>query len=138
MRRFPDGARDYRVSIDGGETPLWSRDGRELLYRRGDAVLAASLRIVGDEISAERPRELFRGDYVSSENHTWSYDPTTDELIMIRRGEHEISRDRFVVVIDWPSELAGRTPERPAPKRHAVPGDSTPGSAVHPETWSEH
>ncbi len=38
----------------------------------------------------------------------WSYDPTTDELIMIGNGDHEISRDRFVVVTDWPAALADR------------------------------
>jgi Tol biopolymer transport system component len=108
VRSFPDGTRSYQVSIDGGGYPLWSRDGRELLYRRGEAVLAVSIRVVGDELVAERPRELFHGDFVEPERHHWSYDPTTDELIMIRRGEHEISRDRFVVVLDWPAELAGR------------------------------
>ena len=30
VRRFPDGNRDFQVSIDGGEHPLWSHDGREL------------------------------------------------------------------------------------------------------------
>ncbi len=34
----------------------------------------------------------------------WSYDPTTDELIMIQHGESETNRDRFVVVLDWPAE----------------------------------
>jgi len=108
VRGFPDGTRDYRVSTDGGAYPLWSRDGRELLYRRGGAVISASIRVDGDEIIAGRPRELFRGNYISSNDRLqWSYDPTTDELIMIRNGEHEISRDRFVVVLDWPAELAG-------------------------------
>jgi Tol biopolymer transport system component len=109
VRAFPDGTRDHRVSIDGGAYPLWSRDGRELLFRRGDAVLAASIRVEGDGVVAERPRELFRGDYINPDDRLqWSYDPTTDDLIMIRNGEHEISRDRFVVVLDWPAEIAGR------------------------------
>ena len=53
---------------------------------------------------AERPQELFRGDFLANnERLEWSYDPTTDELIMIKRGDNEISRDRFVVVTDWPA-----------------------------------
>ena len=112
VRRFPDGNRDFRVSIDGGEHPLWSHDGRELFFRRGDAVLAASMRITGDEIVAERPRELFRGNFLGEDSRLeWSYDPTTDELIMIGKGANEISRDRFVVVTDWPAVLAGRPAE---------------------------
>ena len=109
VRGFPDGTLDYRVSIDGGRYPLWSRDGRELFFRRGDAVLAASMRITGDELIAERPRELFRGSFIAQADRLgWSYDPTTDELIMIGKGDHEISRDRFVVVTDWPATLADR------------------------------
>ena len=108
VRSFPDGNLDYQVSIDGGRSPLWSRDGRELFFRRGDAVLAASMRITGDEISAEPPRELFRGEFIyQTEGPHWSYDPTTDELIMIERGDHEISGDRFMVVTDW-TALANR------------------------------
>jgi len=106
VRGFPDGTRDYRVSIDGGAYPLWSRDGRDLLFRRGEAVLAASIRVEGDEIVAGRPRELFRGPYTHQDDrHYWSYDPTTDELIMIRNGDDEISSHRLVVVLDWPAEI---------------------------------
>ncbi len=107
VRRFPDGVRDYRVSMDGGEFPLWSRDGRELLYRRGDALLATTIRVAGESIDADRPRVLFRGNYVatSGDQRAWSYDPTTDEAILIRKGDHEISGDRFVVVIGWPDEF---------------------------------
>jgi hypothetical protein len=106
VRGFPDGTRDYQVSVDGGSLPLWSRDGRDLLFRRGPAVLAASIRSGEAGIVAERPRELFRGDFVLLANrHEWSYDPTSDELIMIRSGEHEISTERIVVVLDWPGDL---------------------------------
>jgi Tol biopolymer transport system component len=109
VRRFPDGTRDYRVSTDGGTNPLWSRDGREILYRRGREVWSASVRAAVDDFVADRPRELFRGDYVTgSDPQTWSYDASTDSLIMIEGGEHEISRDRFVVVLDWAAELAER------------------------------
>jgi Tol biopolymer transport system component len=111
VRRFPDGTRDYQVSIAGGDFPLWSSDGREVLFRRGDAILAATIRTVGGELVVDRPRELFRGDeLLAPARHQWSYDPTTDEPILILRGEREISRDRFVVLLDWPAELAGRTP----------------------------
>jgi len=107
VRSFPDGNREYRISTDGGRYPLWSRDGRELFFRRGDAVLAASMRITGDELVAERPRELFRGNFIFQTGRLeWSYDPTTDELIMIVEGDNEISRDRLVVVTDWPADLA--------------------------------
>jgi hypothetical protein len=111
VRRFPDGTRDVRVSTDGGTSPLWSRDGREVLYRRGRQVWSASVHAGTDGFVAERPRELFRGeDVIGSDRQTWSYDPATDSFIMIGSGDHEISRDRFVVVLDWTAELSERVP----------------------------
>jgi serine/threonine-protein kinase len=106
VQRFPDGTRAYQVSVDGGDFPLWSRDGRTLLYRRGQAVLAAPVRISGDRITADRPRELFRGDFVyNGEPHEWSYDPSTDTMILIQNGDDEIRKDRFVVVMGWDGDL---------------------------------
>ena len=110
VRRFPDGTRDFRVSAEGGGFPLWGRDGREILYRRGDAVLAVAVGLSGDELTADRPRVLFREpSLLEADRHVWSYDRTTDTLVMIRRGDREISRDRFVVVLDWATAAMGGT-----------------------------
>ena len=47
-----------QVSVEGGEQPRWTRGGRELVYRRGDAMLAAS--VDPSTGRADKPVELFR------------------------------------------------------------------------------
>lgn len=42
VREFPSGT-SAAVSTDGGEEPMWSRDGRELYFRRGPGVYAVTL-----------------------------------------------------------------------------------------------
>ena len=54
----------WQVSTKGGDSPLWSLDGRELFYRSGDAVLAVSVQ-TDSKFSFETPKTLFRGTYVS-------------------------------------------------------------------------
>jgi len=106
VRRFPDGTRDIRVSAEGGSYPLWGRDGREILYRRGDAVLAVDVRVTGDDLTPGRPRVLFRDNsLLVPQRHNWSYDRTTDTFVMVQRGDHEMRRDGFVVVLDWAAGL---------------------------------
>jgi serine/threonine-protein kinase len=107
VRRFPDGMRAYQVSVGGGDFPLWSRDGRQVLYRAGDAVFSVSVRPDGEGFVAERPEELFRGDFLYGQDpHEWSYDASTDSLVMIRNGDNEISRHRLTVVVDGFADLA--------------------------------
>ena len=44
VRPFADPtAARTRVSTDGGRNPVWSRDGKTLFYRRGQAILAVAL-----------------------------------------------------------------------------------------------
>lgn len=43
VRSFPDASRKWTVSPDGGQLPLWSRDGKELFYRKGSELIAVSV-----------------------------------------------------------------------------------------------
>ncbi len=66
VRPFPevDGGR-WQVSTSGGDSPLWSRDGRELFYHSGNAVMAVPVK-TEPTFSRETPRTLFQGMYFFS------------------------------------------------------------------------
>ena len=55
------GAGTTRVSRDGGFSPCWRRDGRELFFRAsGSRILAAPIAARGDALEVGPPAELFR------------------------------------------------------------------------------
>ena len=60
MRRFPAPASvqegKWQISNNGGTMPVWSRNGRELLYRVGDQVMTVSYAASGNSFVAEKPR----------------------------------------------------------------------------------
>jgi Tol biopolymer transport system component len=57
VRPFPGPGAKWQVSTDGGSVPLWSRDGRELVYEALDGrVMAVSYTAKGDFFDAEKPR----------------------------------------------------------------------------------
>ena len=61
VRPFPDvNEGKWQVSSNGGNSPLWSPDGRELFYRNGDATMAVA---VETELAFKhgKPRFLFKG-----------------------------------------------------------------------------
>jgi Tol biopolymer transport system component len=64
VRPFPDVNKGrWQVSTDGGDSPIWSPNGRELFYLNGDAVMAVSVD-AERELSLGTPELLFRGSYV--------------------------------------------------------------------------
>jgi Tol biopolymer transport system component/predicted Ser/Thr protein kinase len=60
VRAFPPPgtghAGQWQISNSGGRHPLWSRNGRELIYEAGDQLMAVSYSLNGDSFVAEKPR----------------------------------------------------------------------------------
>ncbi|HEX6643271.1 MAG TPA: hypothetical protein VF037_01255, partial [Gemmatimonadales bacterium] len=98
VREFPGMGGRAQVSLDGGTEPAWSRDGRELYYRKGGALYAASVRPgAGFEI-ASRARLFVEPDYAADLTHRY-YDVTPDgRFVMIRDLE---GGARLNVTLNW-------------------------------------
>ncbi len=60
IARFPEGTGKWRVSVDSGSYPAWSRDGKNLFYKDfNDDFWVASVKANGDEMEVGTPRRLF-------------------------------------------------------------------------------
>jgi Tol biopolymer transport system component len=58
VQSFPRPGHKVRVSLDGGDLPVWVKGGRELLYFRGQTVVSVQVE-AGEEIQPGSPRPLF-------------------------------------------------------------------------------
>src|SRR5579864_332554 len=57
VRPFPGPGGRWQISTGGALFPVWSRDGRELLFRTPDQrVMAANYTATGDSFAAGKPR----------------------------------------------------------------------------------
>ncbi len=74
------------VSLLGGTEPAWSRDGRELYYRTGDSLMAATVSLTPTFAVTGR-RALFTDPFLRATN-SHEYDPAPDgqHFVMIRGG----------------------------------------------------
>jgi len=59
VRRYPLGPEQWQISNAGGESPIWSPDGKELFYVAGDAIMHVPLG-GGDSLNPGTPAPLFR------------------------------------------------------------------------------
>jgi eukaryotic-like serine/threonine-protein kinase len=79
---FPALGRKWLVSTEGGITPRFRSDGRELFYRNGKKMMAVDLTLGRGPIIG-KPRTLFEGEYGQN------YDVTPDgqHFVIVRRGK---------------------------------------------------
>jgi serine/threonine-protein kinase len=110
---FPSAGSRQQVSVEGGREPMWSRDGRELVYRSGRRMFAVPVDTTRG-FSAGKPRVLFEGRYVVG---TWDvagldYDLAPDgRFLMLKPGADEQAPPRLNVVLNWVDELKRRVPK---------------------------
>ena len=96
------------VSVDGGEEPVWSRNGGELFFRSGDRLF--SVQVTSEpELDVSAPAVVFEQP---SERHVYgwfaSYDVSPDGERFLVVSERPTTE--FRVVQNWLSELERLVP----------------------------
>ena len=102
-----DGAAGRRqVSVEGGEQPRWTRNGREIAYRRGTAVMVVPVDPVTGDVG--KPTELFRKGQPDrlGGGRTLAYDVSADgNRFLLVVPEQKPGAQPVVVVLNWFEEL---------------------------------
>lgn len=111
VRRFPDLADKVALSDGGGTRPRWSRDGRELFYRQGDAMMAVSVD-TSRAFTAGKPQRLFAGPY-QGEGRDPAFDVTADgRRFLTIKSDPASTLQQLTVVQNWQEELKQRASAR--------------------------
>jgi len=112
IQSFPDPRlKRQKVSLAHGSEPMWTRGGRELVYRSGDKVMAVEIDPATG--ASGPPSMLFSGPY--PDNPGWtrprSYDVTADgERFLLTKLPGELARPRVLFVLNWFEELRAKVP----------------------------
>jgi serine/threonine-protein kinase len=107
VRALTGQAGRLQVSADGGSQPRWTRGGREIVYRKGDAVLSVSFDAATAEVGT--PTLLFRKPDAGRLGGTVGYDvaPDGSRFLLVLPVERPGAR-ATTVVLNWLDRL-GRT-----------------------------
>jgi Tol biopolymer transport system component len=94
----------YKISVAGGEEPLWSPRGDQIVYRNRQQWLGVDVS-TKNGFRASRPRVLFEGPYLNVPG--WSHDISSDgQRHLVLLGPQEETADRLIVVTNWFAELS--------------------------------
>ena len=111
VRPFPGPGEKWAISLEGGSEPVWPRQGRQLFYRAGDAMMAVDIETT-PAFSAGKPRKLFDTSHERSIALWANYDVSPDgrRLLMVRRENPSTPATHINVVLNWLEELRQKLP----------------------------
>jgi dipeptidyl aminopeptidase/acylaminoacyl peptidase len=101
---YPNTGRKWQVSAQGGRSPHWRGDGREIFYLAIDgSVVSVSAEAHGSDFVLGKPQRLFQ---LSADG---SYDVTADgQRFLVTRPAQWIDQPSLSLVLNWTSELNKR------------------------------
>jgi len=100
---FPSGGAQYQISTNGGERPVWRRDGKEIYYRSNLRMMAVKVNEKGVAIELGKPEALFE---VAVRNLAgrW-YDVSPDGRFLMNTSPSGAQAQNFELVVNWPAGL---------------------------------
>ena len=113
VRPFPEGEPAYRVSTDGGTSPLWAPDGSQLFCRGTRSVMVVEVQTT-PTFTPNRPRTLFEGSFGSTAPiRNWDVDPDGQRFVMTQTDPNRVEQQpvtRINIVLNWLDELQRLAP----------------------------
>ncbi|MGH9390214.1 MAG: hypothetical protein ACRD1Z_11415, partial [Vicinamibacteria bacterium] len=114
VRPFPQGDGRWQASTGGGDEPSWSPSGREIFYRRGDAMMAVDVE-TEPEFRPGRSTPLFEGrfevDPFSHDARNYDVAPDSSGFLMVQPVSAEtLAPLQLEVVLNWFEELKQMVP----------------------------
>jgi Tol biopolymer transport system component len=103
VRRFPDGSGKQQISVNGGTSPSWRKDGKELFYLENDTLVAVSVATTPD-FSIGATRRLFTNSSLGN-----GYGASTDgQRFLLVEPTQPVPPTVFRVVENWFAEFRDR------------------------------
>ncbi len=112
VRSFPELRGKWQVSPEGGQCPVWSRDGKRLIYTVGHSMREVPIETApAFRYGAERI--MFEGNYVVDQvmsRRMYDIDPVSGRFLMIQSGGQSDSHESIGIVQNWFEELKRLAP----------------------------
>jgi eukaryotic-like serine/threonine-protein kinase len=101
---FPGPSARIQISSEGGNSPVWARNGRELFYRNGQKMMVVDF-TPGPVLAVGKPRLLFAGQYETAPDTDYDVSLDGRRFLMIRKQEADAPVTQIAVVLNWFEEL---------------------------------
>jgi serine/threonine-protein kinase len=104
VRPNPGPGPRVQVSTEGGQSALWTRGGKEIVFTGGEKMMASSF-APGPDPRVGVPVILFTGNFSWSRQGDYDVLPDGSRFVMVQGTAGISSRSTIWVTLNWPAEL---------------------------------
>jgi serine/threonine-protein kinase len=101
----------WTISTAGGHSPVWSRDGQELFYMDGTAMMTVPVDARGAVFVAGTPKLLFDGPFDPTQLGNYDVSADGTRFVMVH-ADPDATPNRFNIVQNWFEELKRLVPTK--------------------------
>jgi eukaryotic-like serine/threonine-protein kinase len=102
---FPSGTAKWQVSNDGGTTPVWRKDSKEMFYLNStNKIVAVDVDSAGNAVRLTRPHALFQAVVVGPQLGSFTVAPDGKKFLLNSSKSAEANTP-FTLVQNWPTRL---------------------------------
>ena len=102
VRPWPDTGTAWQISVGGGASTVWSRDGRELCFVSGTRMMAVPVETRPD-FRAGTPTELFDGGFNTSRPRDFDVGPD-GRFVAVARAGGRGGQQELRMLLDWEAQ----------------------------------
>jgi Tol biopolymer transport system component len=109
IRPFPERGVKIQVSVDGGQFPVWSRDGKELFFQNEGKLLAVSIK-GGPRLQISTPQVVLESQHLlRALARNYDVFPDGQSFLMVKT-KHPAYTTELHVIFNWFEELKRLVP----------------------------
>jgi serine/threonine protein kinase len=106
VQPFPEGAGRWMVSTNGGQHPVWTRDGRELIFMGDEEYDMWSVEVTGDNsLSFSTPTRMFAAFPKSNTGTIYSVSADGERMLLNERLPMDRNNEGASLIQNWPRIL---------------------------------
>jgi len=100
VQPWPMTGQRWRISRNGGEEPLWTRGGRELVYRIGQEWWTVQVTATAP-FTVSEPELLARGPFLNVSGVEYAVSPDGERLYLLAPASGPATTTRLTVITNW-------------------------------------
>ena len=94
-----------QVSLDGGEEPIWSPDGTELIYRNGTKWVARPFKASSNQLAWGKPEVVFEGNFINAPGHSYDISPNGKRFLVVKEVYEQGNSLELRIITNWTSKF---------------------------------